>query len=214
MGRESVRPATIPADRAAQVKRRIAAARDGSDAALGELLQSCRQYLLMVANRCFPDDLRAKAGASDIVSETVMAALEDFRTFDGDTEGQLLGWLCAILRHKIIIFKERFHTGKRDATREKPIDAAISNGGLAELLTAVGPSPSSQVIEGEDRQAFYSALERLPDRYLQVFLLHYFEQLTFEEVGRRLYCSAEAARKVWDRAVERLSQELKASHGD
>src|SRR5262245_15977187 len=45
---------------------RLAAARDGSDAALGELLEGFRNYLLLVADRELPGDLRAKGGASDL----------------------------------------------------------------------------------------------------------------------------------------------------
>ena len=47
--------------------------------------------------------------------------------------------------------------------------------------------------------------------YRQVIVGRYQEQLSFEEIGRRLHRSAEAARKLWWRAIERLRQELDSS---
>ena len=56
-----------------------------------------------------------------------------------------------------------------------------------------------------------AAIGRLPDDYRQVIALRYQEGLAFEEVGRRLGRSTDAARMLWARAVDRLKQEL---HGD
>jgi hypothetical protein len=44
---------------------RLAAARAGSREALGQALQACRGYLLLLAERELDADLRAKGGASD-----------------------------------------------------------------------------------------------------------------------------------------------------
>ena len=52
------------------------------------------------------------------------------------------------------------------------------------------------------------ALERLPEDYRRVIILRYQEQLPFEEIGRLLQRSPDAARKLWARAVERLHEEL------
>lgn len=56
----------------------IAAARDGSDDALGESLEACRAYLLLVARQEIDPALMAKAGASDLVQETFLEAQRDF----------------------------------------------------------------------------------------------------------------------------------------
>jgi RNA polymerase sigma factor (sigma-70 family) len=49
------------------------------------------------------------------------------------------------------------------------------------------------------------ALQRLPKRYRQVLQLHTQGGMTFAQVGERLQCSAEAARKLWRRAAEKLA---------
>ena len=45
----------------------ITAARNGSSNALGQLLESCRQYLLLVANQELNPNIQAKVGASELV---------------------------------------------------------------------------------------------------------------------------------------------------
>ena len=66
------------------------------------------------------------------------------------------------------------------------------------------------LMAGEHAQAVQLALERLPKDHREVILLRYQEQLTFEEVGRRMDRSADAGRKLWWRALVRLQKELES----
>jgi DNA-directed RNA polymerase specialized sigma24 family protein len=52
----------------------IESARLGDVNALGQLLESCRDYLLGIASRGVGPDLATKAGASDVVQETLLGA--------------------------------------------------------------------------------------------------------------------------------------------
>jgi RNA polymerase sigma-70 factor (ECF subfamily) len=60
----------------------------------------------------------------------------------------------------------------------------------------------------EQAEAVQRALQRLPEEYRQVILLRLQDDRPFEEIGRALGRTANAARKLWERAVERLQQEL------
>ena len=53
--------------------------------------------------------------------------------------------------------------------------------------------------------------ERLPEHYRQAVASRHIEQLSWDEIGRRMNCSADAARKVWSRAIQQLRREL-ANH--
>ncbi len=53
------------------------------------------------------------------------------------------------------------------------------------------------------------ALGRLPEDYRRVMLLRYQKEMTFAEIGREMRRSADAARMLWTRALERLKQELR-----
>src|SRR5262245_33279165 len=71
------------------IQAEIDSARGGSPQALGKLLNSCRPYLLKIANEFFPADLQPKAGASDLVQQTFLEAHKDFAHFGGATEEEL-----------------------------------------------------------------------------------------------------------------------------
>ena len=75
-------------------------------------------------------------------------------------------------------------------------------------------SPSQAAMAAEEREALQRAMESLPERYREVILLHHREGLSFLEISRRMDCSAEAARKLWLRAVRKLQQQIEAPDGD
>jgi RNA polymerase sigma-70 factor, ECF subfamily len=187
----------------------LPAARAGSREALGKLLEAARQYLLSIARQEFDPDLRAKNSPSDVVQETFVEAQRAFGQFQGDTEGELLAWLRQLLLHRVGKLRRRYRdTQKRQLAREVALGGEDSGGGLADILAAGTLSPSGQAMENEQDQALQAALGRLPEDYRRVITLRYEEQLPFEEIGRLLERSPEAARKLWARAVERLFEEL------
>jgi DNA-directed RNA polymerase specialized sigma24 family protein len=49
--------------------------------------------------------------------------------------------------------------------------------------------------------------------YVEVIRLRNLEYRSFVEIGPMLELSADSARKLWERAVERLTRELKPTHG-
>jgi RNA polymerase sigma-70 factor (ECF subfamily) len=75
-------------------------------------------------------------------------------------------------------------------------------------LPADTPSPSSHAAAHEDAAALQAALARLPEEYRRVLLLRHDEGRPFEEIGQLMDRTANAARKLWARALERLQQEL------
>ena len=52
------------------------------------------------------------------------------------------------------------------------------------------------------------ALVRLPEHYRQAVAWRHQEQLSWDEIGQRMSCTADAARKVWSRAIQQLRREL------
>jgi RNA polymerase sigma-70 factor (ECF subfamily) len=199
------------AQRAQEVGELIVAARAGSSEALGQLLETCRRYLLIVADRHLDPQLRPKAGASDLVQQTFMEAQRDFARFQGTTEAELLAWLSQLLQNNVANFARGLRgTHKRDILREVALpgsDSTAAHSGPAAQM----PSPSAQAMEHEQAEALERALARLPADYRQVLALRFQEQRSFEEIGRLLQRSPDAARKLWARAIERLRQEWEGS---
>src|SRR5262245_61070451 len=83
------------------VDRRLHDARLGGADALGQLVQGCRQYLLLLATAQFDYDLRNKFAPSDLVQDTFLDAQRDFVRFYGTTQQELLLWLRRILLNNL-----------------------------------------------------------------------------------------------------------------
>src|SRR5262245_59687972 len=185
-------------------------ARDGCGEARGQLLESCRGYLLMIARQELDDDLLPKVGPSDLVQETFLDAHRDFGRFQGGSEAELLAWLRCLLRNNVPNFTRRYRdTEKRQVQREVPLDGGTAAGGDAGPA-ADAATPSGLAMEGERARALEQALGRLPEDYRQVILLRHQEGLPFPEIAARMGRSPNAVHKLWVRAVERLQQELEA----
>jgi RNA polymerase sigma-70 factor (ECF subfamily) len=191
-----------------EAARWLAAARAGSPEALGQLLEECRDYLLLVADRELDPALRAKGGASDLVQETFLDAQRDFPRFHGDSETELLAWLRRLLRNNLVSFTRLYReTKKRHVGHEVRLGGDDSARAAGEGLAAEDPSPSRQAMAHENSQAIQQALARLPEDYHRVLLLRYQEELSFEEIGQRMGRTANGARKLWLRAIKRLQEE-------
>src|SRR5215470_832625 len=164
----------------------LAAARAGSPEALGQVLETFRAYLLLVAGRELDPDLRAKGGASDLVQDTFLEAQRDFAQFQGTSEEELLAWLRQLLLHNVANFTRSFRaTAKRKVGREVALETDDS-ANLGPELPAANLTPSREAVEREQAEALRRALERLPDDYRQVVVLRYLESRPFEEIGQCL----------------------------
>jgi RNA polymerase sigma-70 factor (ECF subfamily) len=195
-----------------EVSRWLAAARAGSTEALGWALEACRRYLLLVAQKQLDPDLQAKGSGSDLVQETFLEAQRDFAQFQGTTEAELLAWLRQVLLNNLGHFTRRFRaTGKREVGREVGLGGDGSAAGPEAALAGSDLSPSGLAMEREQAQALQQALSRLPEDYGRVLTLRFQEGRSFEEIGRLLGRSPDAARKLWARALERLRQEWEGS---
>lgn len=187
----------------------LTAARGGSKEALGQALELCRRYLLLVAERNLDADLKGKAGASDLVQETFFEAQRDFAQFQGSTEAELLAWLSRLLLNNIANFTRGFReTAKREIGREVSLSPDGSSAHVGPILAADVPSPSATVSAQEQAEALQRALLRLPEEYRQVIVLRYEDGKTFEEIGPLMNRSPDAARKLWARAMDRLRDEF------
>src|SRR5262245_47369929 len=182
----------------------LRSARDGGEATVWELVAACRGYLLQIAAERLDPALRAKANPSDLVHETLLEAYRDFAGFRGESEMQWLAWLRCLLVHNLANFERRyFGTAMRRARRE----VSLADESVA-AVAAPGPSPSSVVVAGEREQAIERGLARLPDDYRLIIIWHDRDGLSFDEIGRRLRRSPDAARRLWSRAIGRLQEVL------
>jgi len=184
-------------------------AHSGSAETLGKILEACRPYLLLIANTELDDDLQAKAGASDLVQQTFLEAQRDFGRFKGTTETELHAWLRQILRNNLANFRRDYRKlAKRKVARETSLHSGETGPSILKDLPSKDDSPSIHLLRQEQEEMLQRVLNRLPENYRQAIVLRQREQCSFEVIGERLNCSAEAARKLWMRGLERLQEEL------
>ena len=195
-----------------EVERQIPLARAGSADAMGIALEHFRGYLLAIANRQLDPVLRVKGGASDIVQETFLEAQRDFGRFQGTSEAELLAWLRRLLLNNLANFARRYQgTDKRRAEREVALKTGTSSDAGPAQIADQNLSPSGEAIAREQGAAIEQALARLPEDHRRVILLRNLERLPFEEIGKQMGRSAEAVRRLWSRAIERVQHELEGT---
>ncbi len=187
---------------ALDVEQWIVEVRGGSREALDRLLESCSPYLLAAANRELCAALRSRLDPVDVVQDTLVKAWQHFPDFRGETEAEWVAWLWQILRHNVAnLRREHIQRAMRSIHREISLAEAVA---VLQPDYADSDSESLHSKAQERHELLEGALSRLPGRYRQVLQLHTQEEMTFAQVGERLHCSAEAARKLWRRAAKKL----------
>lgn len=189
------------------VEQLLRQARAGSKYALGRLLDRCQRYLLLVANETIAPDLRAKAGASDLVQDTFVEAQRDFVRFQGCTQRELLAWLTRILLNRVANNARHYRqTWKRNVALEVPLEFGSDFVNVSTNQTR--EVPVNSLIANDDADQLRLAIDRLPPRMREVLFLRTWDRLAFADIAARIGGTAESVRKLWGRAVRRLQSEL------
>ena len=134
----------------------LAEARSGDVAAVGNLLNEYRDYLLLIANQHLDRKIQGKIGGSDIVQESMIAAQRGFARFEGETPDQLMAWLRQILLHDVFEAGRRFkQTAKRQVDRE----VAVPHGSTA-AAPVIDPqnTPKTDAVLKEETQRLRNAI--------------------------------------------------------
>jgi RNA polymerase sigma-70 factor (ECF subfamily) len=188
----------------------FARAREGDRAAGGELLALYRNYLRILARTQLDKFLRVRCDASDLVQETLLEAVRDFRRFAGTTEAELIAWLRQILARNLADQVKHHKAQARDWQRQESLEALLDRSCLAaqEALTRGISSPSVQASRREQAVLLADALTRLPPDCREVIVLRNLQALKFDEIAARMGRSSGAVRMLWARSLERLHREL------
>lgn len=187
----------------------IARARTGDEATLGQLLESYRNYLYVLASLEIGRRLQRKIDASDIVQETFLEATRQFPHFEGTVDPQFTEWLRTILAGTMAnTIRRYFGTQARDLRLEHEVihDLNQSSCQLAAFAIDPGSSPSAQVMRQEQTILVADGLARLPEDYRSVLLMRHLEGLPFAEIARRMDRSVDSVEKLWVRGLAKLKQ--------
>lgn len=179
---------------------------------VADLFEGCRQYLELIAGAELGDDLRAKAGASDLVQEAFLEARNNIHRFHGTSRDELVAWLRKILLHRLSRLYGRYRgTDKRNVAREcRPRHSSLNR--LERFFDSEQTSPSGHAVRIEKIEIVRRAIHRLPAASRKVVTLRYRDRLKFCEIAAKVGRSPDAVRMLWRRAIERLACELERYH--
>jgi RNA polymerase sigma-70 factor (ECF subfamily) len=182
-------------------------ARQGDALALGQLLESLRPYVLVLARSLGSCQLGARLDQSDIAQDALLEVHRSFRGFAGENLAEFVAWM-----RKIVVrcagHSVRVHlgTGKRSVSREQ-------SGVDLDALADSGSTPSAEAIRHEHAALMAEALTRLPEEMQQVLLGRLVDGLPHAELAKRLDKSEVAVRVLFSRAVRHLREECRQDSG-
>ena len=192
-------------------QRLLSLAQAGSGPALGQLLEGYRAYLTLLARLQISRRLQSKVDASDVVQEAFLEAHTHFDRFQGSSEGELVSWLRHILAATLANLVRRYYgTQRRNLRLERELadDLDQSSRVLDQGLAAEHSSPSEHAARREQAVRLANALDKLPEAYREVLILHHLEGLTFREVARRMGRTIDVVKKLWTPALAQLRSSL------
>ena len=178
-------------------------------------IENYRDYLLLLVRLQMGTHLSAKLDSSDVVQQAILHAHERRAQFRGQTEGEWLAWLRAILANALAAAARRFDTQARDPARERSLDALLdrSSSRMEGLLAADQTSPSERVVRREELVLLARALARLPDDQRRIVELHYLRGLAVADVAEEIGRSRPAAVGLLFRGLRRLRELLRETTG-
>ena len=174
-----------------------------------------RTYLRMLAELQLGHGGRANIDPSDIVQQTLLDAHRDRDQFRGRTEAEMAAWLRRLLACNLADAVRLLGRAKRDAGRERSLQAAIdaSSARLESWLTAEQSSPSERAERNETILRVVDALALLPEANRQALILRHCQGLSLVEISARLGRTPPAVAGLLKRGLAELRNLLPEVRG-
>jgi RNA polymerase sigma-70 factor (ECF subfamily) len=131
--------------------------------------------------------------AEEIMQDTMLKMLQNIDSFKGD-ENSMQKLLNKIAINQSI-----------DLLRRKNNIVFVESESLPEQVAAAEPD-----LENDETliEAALQHLDKLPEGYRMVIMLRVFEELPFNEIGKKLNTTASTARSQYVRGISRLKDEM------
>ena len=136
----------------------------------------------------------ARDDAEDVAQDVLTCVWEGHDTWTPRTS--IRAYLLTAVRSRAIDLRRQLEARRRRAER-----AAVAQEGDS-------PTPDASLLWAEEDAVLRRAFQTLPERWREVVALRYGQQLPFQDVGRVLGISEDAAKKLARRAVLELRRIL------
>lgn len=136
--------------------------------------------------------------ANDLIQDSWLCILDQLDSYRG--RGPFASWAVAVARN---LARTQLRKAKRAGMKGVPLEEHPD-------LEDPAPDPEEELLLQQQREAFYRALDRLPDRERDTVVLGVLEGKDAHEIARALDVTPPSARTILRRAVTRLeNMELK-----
>ena len=155
--------------------------------------------------------LQGKIDLSGVVQQTMLEAYEALPKYELQDADHLAAWLRRILANNLSDEIRKLRTGKRDLSRERPLEALLeqSSNRLQAWMAASHSSPSGNLQRQELALQLSAALAKLPDAQREALLLRHFHGKSLAEIALHLDRSHAAVAGLLKRGLQQLRNELR-----
>jgi RNA polymerase sigma-70 factor (TIGR02943 family) len=177
-----------------------------SSVALDSTLAELRPMLLKIARL----QLRNDAWAEDVVSETLLAALEGAARFGG--QSQVKTWVVGILKHKII---DQFRRSSREVSVEAEREAGnaesfdelfVEDGHFRDRPLPTWGDPEASLDRNQFLEIVQACVDKLPAGLGRIFMMREWMEYETEEICKELGITSTNAFVMLYRARMRLRE--------
>jgi RNA polymerase sigma-70 factor (ECF subfamily) len=174
----------------------IEAFQRGDERAFTELVHRYQERIYWLARRFHNDH----DDADEIVQEVFCKVYESLKHFRG--ESSFYTWLYRITVNLSL-----------NALRKKRVQEFFSFDQLLEQPKSTEEMPDDLLEASEQRSLIEEAIETLPEKQKAVFILRYYDELSYEEISRILKTSVGGLKANYFHAVKKIGEYLKRAQG-
>jgi RNA polymerase sigma-70 factor, ECF subfamily len=185
----------------------------GDHQAQAALLARYRARLRRMIEMRLDRRVAARADPSDVVQETMKAALVRLPEYFADPQISFYPWLRRIAADRLAdAYRIHVAAERRSVLKEHPWMPNLNDESVAELAQSIitsSVSPGERALDAELEQHAVAALNQLKPQDREILVLRYLEQLGVREIADVLEISETAVTSRHLRALQRLRRLMK-----
>jgi RNA polymerase sigma-70 factor, ECF subfamily len=182
-------------------------AQGGEREALQRLMERYYQRVLRIVRLRLGRSLRNRLESGDILQETFIAAVRNFRRFEVRDEASFIHWLATLAENQIRDAADRHGAQKRDLQRDVPLEFTDRSGPVGLEPADAGLSPHDEAEKAEAIARIESAIGQLSPESRELIILRHYAGASWdtiaEQTGRP---SPDAARMAHAKAMVQLTR--------
>lgn len=163
-----------------------------------------RKYLPVIYNYVFR--LVSSEEADDITQDVFIKVWRNLRRFNGD-KASFKTWLFSITRNTTIDYFKKKKSTPFSFLKSEEKD-------FSEVIIDESFSIEEEISKKEDIALLNKALEKIDQKYKEILILYYQEDMTFKEIGQLLNKPLNTVKNYHYRAILKLRDILKDMHQD